>query len=204
MKNLTRRRRDAEEDAEKTNLFSASSSAPPRLRVKSLPRSGQAAIEFALLYTAVILPLTFMIVFVSQMLWIWHSVNDFTRAVAQFAATHCWLADNSGQNVLNWATSHVPLMIDRGQFQTNAAGIEVAYFSQAADGSLTPFTGSACPGVCVPDYVSVAVRTYQFNRFSSFFKLPNVTMPPFTTLVPMESGGYSNDASGVCLESDTQ
>ena len=40
---------------------------------------GQAAIEFALLYAAVILPLTFMMIFVSEMLWVWHSVVDFTR-----------------------------------------------------------------------------------------------------------------------------
>src|SRR5713226_9188559 len=100
---------------------------------------GQAAIEFALLYAAVVLPLTFMIVFVSQMLWTWHSVVDFTRTVAQFAATHCWEPDNSGSNVLAWATTHVPPMIDRGQFQSNAAGITVAYFSQAADGTQTPF-----------------------------------------------------------------
>ena len=58
---------------------SASSSASPRLRVKisasNFARAGQAALEFALLYTAVVLPLTFMIVFVSQMLWTWHSVG---------------------------------------------------------------------------------------------------------------------------------
>jgi hypothetical protein len=167
-------------------------------------RSGQAAVEFALLYAAVVLPLTFMIIFVSQMLWTWHSVVDFTRTVAQFAATHCWQPDNSGSNVLSWATTHVPPMIDRDQFQTNAAGITVAYFSQAADGTQTPFDGSSCGGgVCVPDLVSVSVATYQFNRFSAFFRLGNVIMPPFTTVVPMESGGYQ-DASGVCVADATQ
>jgi hypothetical protein len=150
------------------------------------------------------LPLTFMIMFVSQMLWTWHSVVDFTRAIGQFAATHCWQPDGSGSNVLAWATTHVPPMIDRGQFQTNAAGIQVSYFSQAADGTQTPFDGSICGGgVCMPDSVSVAVTSYQFNRFSSFFQLANVTMPPFTTVVPMESGGYQ-DPSGVCVEDAPQ
>ena len=37
-------------------------------------RRGQALTEFALLYTGAVLPLTFMVVFVAQMLWIWHSV----------------------------------------------------------------------------------------------------------------------------------
>ena len=58
-------------------------------------RSGQATIEFALLYSAVILPLTFMAVFVSEMLWVWHSVVDFTRDGANYAATHCWMGDGS-------------------------------------------------------------------------------------------------------------
>src|SRR5712675_608914 len=63
-------------------------------------RSGQASIEFALLYGAVILPLTFMIVFVSEMLWVWHSVVDFTRDGANYAATHCWMGD--GGNVTTY------------------------------------------------------------------------------------------------------
>jgi hypothetical protein len=56
-------------------------------------RSGQALTEFAVLYAGVVLPLTFMIVFVSEMLWVWHSVVDFTRDGARYAATHCWMAD---------------------------------------------------------------------------------------------------------------
>src|SRR5262249_57764962 len=60
-----------------------------RDRKGAVLRRGQAAFEFALLYSAVILPLTFMIVFVAEMIWTWHSVVDFTRAGAQFAATHC-------------------------------------------------------------------------------------------------------------------
>ena len=41
-------------------------------RTQAADAAGQAAIEFALLYGAVILPLTFMVVFVSEMLWVWH------------------------------------------------------------------------------------------------------------------------------------
>lgn len=167
-------------------------------------RNGQAAMEFALLYSAVVLPMTFMLIFVSEMLWTWHSVVDYTRRIAQFAATHCWQADASAVNVLNWATTHVPPVIDQNQFQDNSAGITVAYFTQNPDGSQTPFDGSACNGgVCVPDFVSVSVTSYQYTRFSSFFKLGNVTMPPFTTVIPMESGGYQ-DASGVCVADATQ
>jgi hypothetical protein len=165
---------------------------------------GQAVTEFALLYAAAILPLTFMIVFVSEMLWTWHSVVDFTRAGAQFAAAHCWEADGSASNVLNWMETHVPPMIDRQQFQTNAAGITVEYFSQGSDGTLAPFTSCADGGaICEPDVVSVSITTYYFTRFNSFFKLANVLMPPFTTTVPMQSGGYQ-DASGACVADATQ
>jgi hypothetical protein len=176
----------------------------PGERSSRAQNSGQAAIEFALLYAAAVLPLTFMLVFVSQMLWTWHSVIDFNRAIAQFAATHCWQPENSASNVLSWATTHVPPIIDRDQFQTNAAGITITYFSQASDGTTTPFDGSVCGGgVCMPDLVSVSVTSYQFNRFSSFFRLANVTMPPFTTTLPMESGGYQ-DASGICVADAAQ
>src|SRR5437763_15888478 len=50
------------------------------------PQGGQALLEFALLYGAVLLPLTFMVIFVAEMLWIWHSVADFTRDEARYAA----------------------------------------------------------------------------------------------------------------------
>ena len=153
--------------------------------------SGQAIPEFALLYAGVALPLTFMIVFVSEMLWIWHSVADFTRDGARYAATHCWASD--GGNVLAYMQAHVPPMIDMLQFQTNAAGITVQYW----DASGQPFDGSVCGAVCVPDSVTVSVTNYQFLRFSSFFRLPPVTMPPFTTTLPMESAGF--DEAGNCI-----
>ena len=96
-------------------------------------RSGQATIEFALLYTAAILPLTFMAIFVSEMLWVWHSVVDFTRVGANYAATHCWMGD--GSNVTTYMTTHVPRMIDMDKFQTGQAGLQVSYFA------LDPATG---------------------------------------------------------------
>src|SRR5262252_6176249 len=102
-------------------------------------RSGQATLEFALLYAGVLLPLTFMVVFVSEMLWVWHSVVDFTRDGARYGATHCW--QSGGANVLQYMESHVPLMIDMEQFQDTSAGITVQYFSiEPASGELVDFT----------------------------------------------------------------
>ena len=156
--------------------------------------SGQAATEFAVLYAAVILPLTFMIVFVAEMLWIWHSAVDFTREGARYAATSCWALDGSASNVLGHMQSVEPNVMK--QFQSAGAQIQVAYFTQNPDGSVTPFDATACTGnLCIPDSVSVGVSNYQFLPFSGFMKLPPVTMPAFTTTVPMESAGYQ-DATG--------
>jgi hypothetical protein len=96
--------------------------------------------------------------------------------------------------------THVPPMIDMDQFQTGAAGIQVAYYqADPTTGALTPFTcdSSDCSAGCVPDAVSVSITNYRFTRFSGFMKLPPVTIPPFTTSVPMESAGC--DESGNCL-----
>ena len=155
--------------------------------------SGQALTEFTVLYAAVILPLTFMTIFVAEMLWVWHGVVDFTRDGARYASTHCWQPD--GANVLSYMESHVPAIIDQAQFQRGDAGISVEYF---ADTGVTPFSGDTCGGVCIPDSVSVAITNYQFLRFASFMKLPPVKIPPFTTSVPMESAGFQ-DASGACV-----
>ena len=161
-------------------------------------RGGQATLEFALLYAGVILPLTFMLIFVAEMLWIWHSVTDFTRDGARYAATHCWQADTS--NVLDYMTTHVPRMIDMDQFQQGAAGITVQYFARDPDsGVLTDFTCDAgdCTTNCIPDAVTVSVTTYQFTRFSSFFRLPAVALPDLHASMPM--GGAGCDETGTCL-----
>jgi uncharacterized membrane protein len=156
--------------------------------------------EFVLLYAGVVVPLTFMIIFIAEMLWIWHSMADFTRDVARYAATHCWMADNS--NVYNYVIANVPAMIDQNQFQTGSAGLTVSYFAQdPVSGALTPFTCAAadCSAGCIPDVISVSVTNYQFLRFNSYFKLPPVTIPPFTTTISTESMGCDPD-SGVCAQ----
>ena len=161
-------------------------------------RSGQAVTEFAVLYAGVVLPLTFIVIVTAQMLWIWHSIADFTRYGARYAATHCFMGD--GSNVISWMQGSVPAMIDQNQFQTGAAGIQVQYYSRNPDGSLSPFAGcdAACSPGCIPDAVSVGVNNYQYTRFSGFFKLPPVIIPAFTTTIPMESAGC--DETGTCVQ----
>jgi Flp pilus assembly pilin Flp len=161
--------------------------------------SGQTLVEYAILYAGVILPLTFAIVFLSEMLWVWHSVVDYTRDGARYAASHCWTSD--GNNVRTYMQTHVPRMIDMDQFQQGQAQINVEYF--AADpttGELSDFTCSSgdCTVDCLPDAVTVSISSYQFARFQRFFGLPPVVIPDFRTSLPIESNGCDPE-QGVCL-----
>lgn len=151
--------------------------------------SGQQAVEYAIVYSGVMLPLTFAVIFTAQLLWVWHSVVDFTRDGARYASTHCWMS--SADNVKEYMRAHVPLMIDREQFQ-EGTNIEVQYYSRDADsGTLVEFSceSSECSTLCVPDVVTVRIQGYEFRHFMSYLGLPPVTMPDFQTTVPMESAG---------------
>jgi len=156
---------------------------------RAVCQSGQALLEYALLYVGVILPLTFGIVFLSEMLWVWHSVVELTRDTARYAATHCYQGDT--QNVIQYMQTHVPRMIDQEQFKQGQATLLVQYFTRDPDsGQLTPFTCNGdCSVDCVPDAVTVSITDYQFRHFLDFLHLQPVTIPPFPTSLPIESNG---------------
>lgn len=151
--------------------------------------SGQQLVEFAVIYSAVVLPVTFALIFTAQLLWIWHSVADFTRDGARYAATHCW--QNGAGNVLEYMRSRVPLMFDREQFVSGPAEIQVQYFSRDPDtGALAEFScDGECSAQCVPDTVSVQVANYEFRTFLNYLGLAPVQIPSFVTSVPIESAG---------------
>jgi Flp pilus assembly protein TadG len=159
--------------------------------------SGQATIEFAVLYTLVLVPLTFGIIFISQMLWIWHSVVDFTRDGARYAATHCY--EDGAPNVISYMQANVPPMIDQDQFQNGPASIDVAYYQNSGAGAaLGAFScDSQCSVYCQPDVVSVGVSNYQFDRLLNYLNLPPIQIPPFTVTIPTESLGC-DPATGAC------
>jgi hypothetical protein len=154
-------------------------------------RRGQALTEFAVMYSAAILPLTFMTVFVAQALWIWHGMVEFTRDGARYAATHfCGQAD--GNNVLAYMQAHVPPVIDQAQFQAGgSANIQIQYtYAEGVDHGF-------CAG-CIPDSVTVSVTDYNFGRLAGFLRLPGIPMPPFTTNLPIESAGLDSTGASVC------
>ena len=77
-----------------------------RWNMRSANQGGQATVEYAILTAGIIIPLVFGLIYLAQMLWIWHSVNELTRDGARYAATHCWQA--GGANVVSYMRSHVP------------------------------------------------------------------------------------------------
>jgi hypothetical protein len=167
---------------------------PKRIRNR---RSGQATVELALMYGAVIVPLLFGIVFVSEICWIWHSMVEFTRDGARYAATHCWQGDS--QNVVQYMQTHVPPTIDIAEFQAGGgAQINVQYFQRDPDsGLLGPFTcGVDCSTECVPDAVTVTVTNYQFQRYATLLK--SISLPPFSGSEAIASNGC--DQTGTCTQ----
>ncbi len=160
-------------------------------------RSGQATMEFALTYAGVFLPLTIMIIFTGQLLWTWHAVVEMTRAGARYAATHCF--QSGGANVVQYMRTNTPVSPDSGAFQGGSAEIAVTYFQRNIEtGDLEDFAcdGSAdCTRECVPAAVKVAVANYEFRGVQAYFGLPPVTLPDFSTTVPIESAGCGPDST---------
>jgi hypothetical protein len=168
------------------------------MTVRKAGSSGQSTVEFALVYAGVLFPLTFALIYTSQLLWIWHSVNDFTRAGAGYAATHCWEA--SSGNVLDYMRTNVPAMIDQNEFTNGPAIIGVSYFTNdPTSGELIPFTcDTECSTACTPDTVTVSVTGYNYRTFVTALGLPPVALPNFQTSMPIESAGCDPE-QGVCL-----
>jgi len=161
-------------------------------------RQGQAAMEFALLYGGIILPLTFGLVYVAEMYWVWHSMVEFTRDGARYAATHCYHTDT--QNVISYMQTHIPTNIDLAQFQSGGTA-EISVVYQQIDpttGILGPVAcDGACSTDCVPDAVTVSVTNYEFRRFVGYLHLPPIVMPGFPTSMPVESNGCNGDNASV-------
>jgi hypothetical protein len=154
-------------------------------------RRGQALVEFAVMYSAVILPLTFMTFFVAEAVWIWHGMVEFTRDGARYATTH-YCGQSDGGNVLTYMQSHVPPVMDQAEFQSGGkATIQVQYVFG------TDIDPAVCAS-CTPDSVSVSVTNYTFGRLAGYLRLPGIAMPPFTTNLPMESAGLDSAGNSVC------
>jgi len=160
---------------------------------------GQATLEYVILLGTVILPLTFGLITLAQLLWTYHSVVELTRMGARYAATHCW--QPSGENVRNWMRQNAPLMLDRDAIVNGSAELRIEYFRKDPDsGALIEFTCETgeCSPACIPDVVTVRVANYEFRQFiTTYLGLPPVQMPDFATTVPIEGAGCDPE-QGTC------
>ncbi|MEP6535071.1 MAG: hypothetical protein ABJF23_07140 [Bryobacteraceae bacterium] len=162
-------------------------------------QSGQALLEYAITFAGILAPMTFMIIFTAQLLWVWHSMVDFTRDGARYAATHCW--QGSGENVIAYMRANVPPMIDMDQVRSGQVEITVRYFSRDPDtGGLVDFTcdGGECSVDCIPAAVTVSIANYQFTRFMNTLGLPPVNLPDFRTSMSIEGAGCDPEQS-ICV-----
>jgi hypothetical protein len=161
-------------------------------------RGGQVTVEFALLFTGILVPSILGLTFISQLLWVYHSVNDWTRQGAGYAISHCWEA--SSQNVLDFMQQNVPLMPYQQQFRDGTVTITVSYFSvDPTTGILTPFACDGdCSTTCIPDRVTVSVTGFQYSSFFTYLGLAPISMPTFQASAAMESAGCDPE-QGFCL-----
>lgn len=158
---------------------------------------GQATVEFAIVTAGVVIPFTFGLIYMAQLLWVWQSVSDFAREGARYASTHCWQA--GGDNVVSYMRSNVPLMIDQDQFRSGSVDITVTYFSKdPVTGQWTEFAcDGSCSADCVPDAVNVRISNYEFRGFVSYLGIPPVQIPPFQASNAIESAGCDPE-TGSC------
>jgi hypothetical protein len=159
---------------------------------------GQATVEYALTLAGILIPVIFGIIYLARILWLWHSMVEFTREGALYAATHCWQA--GGSNVVNYMQSNVPVNLDQAQFSSGgAADIQVNYYSiDPSSGALTDFScDTDCSSTCIPDTVTVRVANYQFNSFVTYLKIQPISMPDFSTSAHIEGAGCDPE-QGTC------
>ena len=121
---------------------------------------GQAVTEFALLFGGVVLPLTFMVVFMADAVDLAQRrrLHPLRRALRRHA-----LLDVDASNVIAYMKANVPPMVDRISFRTGRPGISIPKTPTGP----RPST-AALRRPCVPDTVSVSVTNYQFMRFTAF------------------------------------
>ena len=170
-----------------------------RAKARNNQEGGQALVEWVLTNAGIILPTTFILIFTAQLLWVWHSAQEWTRDGARYAATHCY--QGGGANVQSYMRTHVPVNVDQTEFQGGTAELVISYFGKDPDtGDLSEFTcaGSECSTDCIPDAVTVRVTGYEFRTFMSYLGLPPVIIPDFATSVAIESAGCDPD-QGTCL-----
>lgn len=169
-----------------------------RLSPERKRNRGQATVEYAMLFVGVLMPFTFGLISMAQLLWTWHTAVEYTRMGARYATTHCWQADAG--NVREYMRSNIPAVLDNDVILNGPAEIQIQFLKKNAEsGVYEDFTCEGeCSSSCIPDIVSVRIRNYEFRKFLNYLGLPAITMPEFSAIMPVESAGCDPE-QGVCL-----
>ena len=169
----------------------------PAWRQRRAGERGQSLVEYTFVFVGVLAPLTFGLIALAQVLWIWHSMVDWTRLGARYAATHCWQPE--GANVTGWMKANAPPIPDRQAFTDGTAELVVNYYKKNPESNLFEeySCDAECSAQCVPDSVTVRVRNYQYRGFVGYLGLPPIEMPEFNASMPVESAGCDPEA-GTC------
>ena len=147
------------------------------IRLERYSQKGQTLVEFALC-AILFLTLLFGIIEFGRGLWTWNTIVQATRAGARFAVTSDPANDTA---IKNWVVYHnaagtgAPVLSD---LTTSNVGV-VFKKNTGTDMSATRYSS---------DVVQVAITGYSFNFIVPIFG-GSMTLPPFTTTLPVEGLG---------------
>jgi len=141
--------------------------------------NGQALLEFAMV-TLLFFVLVFGIIEFGRALWTWNTIVQATRAGARYAAVAIPSSDDAeimkvvAYNDPNADASSKPVVPGLTE-----ANVRVRYLK--SDGTIAANKN-------VADLIEISVINYQFTFLVSFFG-PRISLPPFTTSLPLEGLG---------------
>jgi Flp pilus assembly protein TadG len=144
---------------------------------------GQALLEFAAV-TLLLFTLVFGIIEFGRALWTWNTIAQATRAGARYAAVEIPTSDDAQikkvvvYNDPNASSSSTPVV--PGLTEANVSVRYLKFGSSAAAGDVNTKR--------VADLIEVSVVGYQFTFLVSLFG-PSISLPPFTTSLPLEGLG---------------
>jgi Flp pilus assembly protein TadG len=140
---------------------------------------GQALVEFAMV-TLLFFTLVFGIIEFGRALWTWNTIVQATRAGARYAAVEIPTGGDTEikkvvvYNDPNAGASSKPVVPGLTE-----ANVTVSYLK---------YNGTPAASRSVADMIEISVIGYQFNFLASFFG-PGISLPPFTTSLPLEGMG---------------
>ena len=152
--------------------------------VRKSRQRGQTLVEFALVSLLFFVVLIGLVEF-ARALWTWNTIVQATRAGARFAVVETPVAsDTTVKNYvvyLNAAGTGSAVLPG-----LTTSNVQVSYFKHANP----PVAATTVSEKYNADIVQISITGYSFNFVVPFFG-SGITLPPFTTTLPLEGLGAS-------------